>query len=268
MAAVARMGKSKKLVNEANVRDEIKKLVEASRPVDQPSRPAVDVMPLPGRPNTEVTPGSWAFPKMVRSSSEQAMSYTRPAPAYSPAPAASKGLTTSASTSSLGGVKTLSMHALLAAAQRNVDPRELPDRKDWKDNLSRRLPKQLEPMPAAAQAAGAQAASPAASPAEVAKEVAVPMPPAAAVKNQLKKTRTWSTKEESAKLSVELEKLGEKKQTMKWASPEIENLWLRKEVTSKLLETLLKNSTPADAGSEVSTRAHSRSTSGYATPTW
>jgi len=262
MAAVARMGKSKKLVNEANVRDEIKKLVEASRPVDQPSRPAVDVMPLPGRPNTEVTPGSWAFPKMVTSSSEQAISYTRPAPAYSPAPA-SKGLRTSASASSLGGVKTVSMHALLAAAQRNVDPRDLPDRKDWKENLSRRLPKQLEPMPAAAQAAGAQAASP-----EVTKEVAMPIPPAAAVKNQLKKTRTWSTKEESAKLSVELEKLGEKKQTMKWASPEIENLWLRKEVTSKLLETLLTNCTPADTGSEVSTRAHSRSTSGYATPTW
>jgi len=264
MAAVARMGKSKKLVNEANVRDEIKKLVEASRPVDQPCRPVVDIMPLPGRPNVEVTPGSWAFPTMVRSSSEQAMSYTRPAPAYSPVPA-SRGLTTSASTSSLGGAKAVSMHALLAAAQRNVDPRDLPDRKDWKENLSRRLPKQLEPMPAAAQAAVAQVASP-----EGTRDVAMPIPtpPAAASKSHLKKTRTWSTKEESAKLNIELEKLGEKKQNMKWASPEIENLWLRKEVTSKLLETLLKNSTPADALSEVSTRAHSRSTSGYATPTW
>lgn len=82
---------------------------------------------------------------------------------------------------------------------------------------------------------------------------------------------TWGTCEEINKLNGALAGLGQQPQTMKWASPEIERLWLRKETTSQLLQSLLQNGTKVCSSSwmesENSTRVpNSTATSGYATP--
>jgi len=65
---------------------------------------------------------------------------------------------------------------------------------------------------------------------------------------KFEKNQLWSTQEESMQLSRELERLGHNNNSpMNWANEDIRNRWLRRETTSQLLQTLLRNGSPAGA---------------------
>jgi len=49
----------------------------------------------------------------------------------------------------------------------------------------------------------------------------------------------WNLQEESKNLTRELERLGKPQEPMKWANPEVENQWLRREATYELFKALV-----------------------------
>jgi len=260
------MGRSKSttILNEDNVREELRKLLAkdpsrgASSDIDfTPLRSSVDT-PVPRRPAMNAAPAmrsSTSMPSMCRSSTEQALSYNR-------APRSST-LASSTSSSALGAVRAVPMQALLAAAQRIVDPRDLPaDRPGMRTRL-----RDMD-FPTKQVEATFKSKSPSLhKPVQVAQSPQVTKP----LKDGAVKTHynlTWSTQEERSKLNNALERLGQPRHPpMKGISPEIENIWLRKEVTSQLLQSLLQSDKKAPSiDSEGSTRLGSTATSGRATP--
>jgi len=63
------------------------------------------------------------------------------------------------------------------------------------------------------------------------------------------KTRTWTMKEESNRLTEELTRLGARPEPMLWASEEIENKWLRRQATYEMFKALVTSDGTQDNGS-------------------
>jgi hypothetical protein len=109
------------------------------------------------------------------------------------------------------------LRGLVAAARREIDVTELPSL----DSRSRFRDQTLLPLlsPSKAEAKGTP-------------------------KRCDTKLQPWSLQEESKKLKGELERLGKPQEPMKWANPEVENKWLRREATYELFKSLLSGGSP------------------------
>lgn len=292
MAAVARRSSSSKgltFVNELSMKEELRKLLPSMRPstldsaddalsqsfqggasgyhtngslprntslpkltssaVDERKTPKLKSLSLPNKDSNEqaVRPPAQAtlsFSQSVRPPAQTPLAPPLPAPDSKAPP------------TNFAGGRSVSMHALLAAAQRNIDFDDLPARgsRPTPARPQQGLERREEPIPAKKADVTFSSSFKLAEPA-----AAISQAPPGGLKPL--KERTWSSREEAAKLSSELARLGKQPKKMNWASNEIENAWLRKEVTSQLLQTLATSAKPSDTDllddDNASTRAPS-----------
>jgi len=139
------------------------------------------------------------------------------------------------------------MHSILARARANVDLNELPFRSevpvssDIKQVESRPQPETAKQAEVSSFGAGfgikqAEVRSKHQFQLQLATDSQMQSAaPAKITKPKMPKDRTMSLKEENVVLNSELEGMGRQVKKMSWASPEIENMWLRREATSQLL---------------------------------
>lgn len=223
------------------------------------------------------------LPPLRTCSSEQALPCSQ---AHAPRALARSSSSSALGTSGFGASRPLAMQSLLAAA-RTVDPRELPAGRELPPSLRQSKPAQLSSWSRHKQhqfdtnqfdnAAVELHTSCVGAPTTMtpSSSLAAKLPKLS--KEDGKRHRTWSIPEASKIMNNELERLGQPRQNMKWASPEIENFWLRREVTTQLLHTLVSaenngvgdkgGKRPLSAETETSTNApNSMGNSGRDTP--
>lgn len=277
MAAISRRHSSRKvsdmglgLAHELSMKEELRKLLPSMRPssIDaadyapsQNWQPSGSHMNL-GLSRSSSLPqhsGSSSLPSLKGATVEAVTSFSSQKPSTLkslalPNKSSEVQAPKATSTTNFLDGKSVSMHSLLKAAQRNVDLDDLPAKGDRHSLLPRReenlvyaTKAETKPKTKSKQLYSASA------------ENQTNLGPAP-LKEKISKERTWSTREESSKLSSELVRLGKPLKNTNWANPEIENAFLRREVTRELLQSLTESTKPSITeiiDDSVSTRAPS-----------
>jgi hypothetical protein len=135
------------------------------------------------------------------------------------------------------------MHSILARARANVDLSELPSKDDIYNQrqVASRPQPEITNRDFTSHIKQAEIRSKHQFQLQLATD-SQPAEPAKLMKSKMPKDRAMSMKEENVALNTELEGMGRQVKKMSWATPEIENLWLRREATSQLLMKLCTTS--------------------------